>query len=298
MSCHSGYHSLVLKNPLPLKVHCWGGFGSQLFALALVLDIERHYKSRKIHIDFHTSGVTERKVEISDYLYGFSYSQVRDYNSKNTEFFSYRSKSNFFRLMRNLYKHLLVILRILVYIDEKDLKYIRPWTLQIRGHYSYRKIDVETFETLMSFLKINSHDFFLDENFRYVFQYRLGDLVFLKTKDYVNLNLLEPIFENLMKTDSSTKIIACLTDSPELAKVSLAKYEFLFQSIVLCKTPNDTIDLGFRSEIFIGTNSKISLWIVILRLIYNKGLCFLPNELLWNVRKVVPHSVENNLKGY
>ena len=47
-----------------LYVHIWGGFGSQLFALALGIDIKNKFPAKEIYYKFHTSGVTKREIEI------------------------------------------------------------------------------------------------------------------------------------------------------------------------------------------------------------------------------------------
>ena len=52
----------MLRNHI--TIHCWGGYGSQLFAFALAIDIRSRFPKRKIQFRFHSGGVTQRGIEI------------------------------------------------------------------------------------------------------------------------------------------------------------------------------------------------------------------------------------------
>ena len=60
-----------------IKIHCWGGIGSQLFTLALALDLNKRYPKRPIKFIFHTGGVTRRSLEIDFLPEKFRY-EVKD----------------------------------------------------------------------------------------------------------------------------------------------------------------------------------------------------------------------------
>ena len=47
-----------------IKIHIWGGLGSQLYALALKIDLQKKFKTRKVVLVFHNSGVTRRDAEL------------------------------------------------------------------------------------------------------------------------------------------------------------------------------------------------------------------------------------------
>jgi hypothetical protein len=44
-------------------------------------------------------------------------------------------------------------------------------------------------------------------------------------------------------------------------------------------SPKQVIQIGFSSEVFIGTSSKISIWIALFRIHANRGSTFLPSGL-------------------
>lgn len=68
----------------PLKIHCWGGVGSQLYALAVYERLLVRMPNRKIIIVFHSFGVTERIFELSDYVADFLIEN--DYKTTNIDF--------------------------------------------------------------------------------------------------------------------------------------------------------------------------------------------------------------------
>jgi len=59
------YSSLMIRYWVPpIRVHCWGGLGSQLFGWSLYEDLQIRYPSRRIHVYLHQGGVTQRPSEI------------------------------------------------------------------------------------------------------------------------------------------------------------------------------------------------------------------------------------------
>ena len=60
----SVFRGLTLKILPRVRVHSWGGFGSQLFAMIIAERLIAKKGLRQIMIVFHTSGVTERELEI------------------------------------------------------------------------------------------------------------------------------------------------------------------------------------------------------------------------------------------
>ena len=47
-----------------LRIHSWGGLGSQLFALSLIFDLVRKFPKKRIELIHHTAGVTRRLFEV------------------------------------------------------------------------------------------------------------------------------------------------------------------------------------------------------------------------------------------
>ena len=50
---------------LPLRLECWGGLGSQLYAIALYLELRAKFPNKPISVRAHTAGITRREQEIS-----------------------------------------------------------------------------------------------------------------------------------------------------------------------------------------------------------------------------------------
>ena len=68
---------MVLQLVPSIKVHCWGGFGSQLFALALCNELKTKFPTRKLILILHSSGVSKRVPEIQELLVFVPY-KIRD----------------------------------------------------------------------------------------------------------------------------------------------------------------------------------------------------------------------------
>ena len=51
---------------MPIRIHCWGGLGSQLYAWALFERLSIRFPKRKLRLVLHTSGVTRRASDLND----------------------------------------------------------------------------------------------------------------------------------------------------------------------------------------------------------------------------------------
>jgi len=71
---------------LPIRVHCWGGFGSQIFACVIAKRLASLFPARKIVLIFHSSGVTRRTLEIPKGFTGdFTVLTQDDFRTSNAE---------------------------------------------------------------------------------------------------------------------------------------------------------------------------------------------------------------------
>ena len=80
-----------------------------------------------------------------------------------------------------------------------------------------------------------------------IVHYRLGDLMTLVTKSPINEEILFQQLNSAMKSLKSSMDIS-------------SRYA----------TPMDVLKMGSASKVFLGTNSKISMWVVFIRI--NQGL--------------------------
>ena len=66
----------ILRFLPALRVHSWGGFGSQLFTAYVVLKLQKQFTNRRIKVVVHTSGVTRRVSEFDFETLGVEMIQV------------------------------------------------------------------------------------------------------------------------------------------------------------------------------------------------------------------------------
>jgi len=261
-------------NFLDLKIHCWGGLGSQLYALAIANSLQAKFKRRRISLVLHTSGVSKRLAELN-FIENlpFEVNQVNDFSpSTRSEYEIVELKE---RNSRKILKNVLYFTRLVCTANtDSEFTKIQPWTLALRGHYSYRTIESSFYDYLLLNLKDKVTDSSVDQNVISI-HYRMGDLLQLTNKSVYPVEKIVEKVNELTKTNNYSKIVV-YSDSPKnvedvLISAGLNK-DFNVRDI-------DTIDVICEcasSGYFIGTNSKVSLWIVnIRRFLGNGDLCFL-----------------------
>jgi len=255
-----------LINYPKLKIHSWGGLGSQLYALATAMQIQERFPKRTIVLTIHTGGVTKRDVEILPILNNFfDVERVDDYSSpvirhdQPTGFREY-----IYKFFNKFARALLIFSGFLSLANtEKELTKTRPWVLSIRGHYFYRPIDGKFLEFLIRQLS-DYQQLDRSEKYRVAIHYGMGDLLKLKQKSFVPVGKIvevinkvvefKPDFELLVYSDSPNEAQAMLRNAGVTQEISLIRASTL-QVLGQC------LDVDF----FIGTNSKVSLWIVNMR---------------------------------
>ncbi len=244
-----------------LRIHAWGGFGSQLFAVALLKDLQKNYSARRISIFLHTGGVTRRIPEVVDLFPEISFTFRDDFSSSsvgmNAEVRTARTW--FMPYLKGLFT-LLGLMQACD--DDNSVKRVRFWTRSIRGHYSYRTISPEFLRTLSDRLQLISQC-----NERIVdvcsVHYRLGDLLNLENKHPIPPITILNELDRICK-DSDFSAIKIYSDSPSLALELLNPHgkQNVFAPDL------DTISVLARAtqtEYFIGTSSKVSFWIAGIR---------------------------------
>lgn len=248
---------------LNLKIHCWGGLGSQLYALAIANALQYKYKNRKITLVLHSSGVTQRLSELSFVKnLQFKITQVDDFNSLSHDRLNKIFKDRCFT-PKSFVKKILISTRI-VCTGNTDLEYqkIRLWTLALRGHYFYRTIEPSFYNFLLQ--ELNSKITTLNDPNEIAIHYRLGDLLKLDTKSvYPAEKIIEKV--NRLSTGANCTRIFIYSDSPQEAKTVLVSAGLNKDSIVRDIQTIDVICECVNAGYFIGTNSKVSLWIVNIR---------------------------------
>ena len=268
-------------------IHCWGGYGSQLLALALYIDLRAIYPKRKFGIVFHTSGVTRRTIEIKQYLNNCEYTQIDD-------FIAFRSSIKKRDFFRSMFKKFLISTGLIV-TDHRLEKAPRilPWTIALRGHYLYRPISKKVLSQFTQFLLKGA----ASTNMPSIFiHYRLGDLISLHDKTFIHpMNITRLIDEFSENFDSSHVVIG--TENPSTAKKLLSNNKILREARYANFNPDQTLQIGMNASYFIGTNSKLSLWISLLRANFGKK-SLMPEEFRETLKYTFGDNVNSRIGFY
>lgn len=250
-----------------LKIHAWGGLGSQLFAVALLKDIQKAHPGRKVVIFLHTGGVTRRAPEVVELFPEITFKYLEDYSISKVGGDSGSRKLGV--LLAQYLKKLITSVRILQTCDDdSSFERIMFWTRSIRGHYSYRTVSQEFLALLNSRLCNISQDSDINDGVCSV-HYRLGDLLLLENKHPLAPETILCELERLSNVFNFSRV-EIFSDSPSRAMELLNP-----QGLKNIFTPDvDTVSVMARashSEYFLGTSSKVSFWIAAIRsAVFNK----------------------------
>jgi len=275
---------------IPLKIHCWGGLGSQLYAWALFERLQKRFPQRNVELVLHSDGVTRRISELDKLFSKEELFSVDDFKngvdlragttSGSIKINSKYGISKFGLFCFKITKSVLVKLGFVsVCSTEYEFTQVRLWAISVRGHYSKLKISSETFALMKSRASALQFYYFEPEEMiqeSIAVHFRLGDLLELDSKRPIETNRISTCVAMLNKKD-----IFVLSDSPETA---IKRLTLLLQNYNLTiKNYNiwDTIKFLISVDTFIGTPSKISEWVTIIRIFdsSSKKLNFLPLEM-------------------
>jgi hypothetical protein len=247
-----------------LKIHCWGGLGSQLFALAIANDVQKKYKKRKIFLILHTSGVSKRLSEL-DFITDLTFKVLQVYDYQNISNNSFNSPKSFKTHAKEIIKKILIQTKFICLGNtDTEFKKIVPWTLSLRGHYSYRSIEADFYNYLINYLNLKIIDTKIKDKSTIAIHYRMGDLLKLTNKSIYPVEKIIKTINEIVKNLTVYQIIV-YSDSPDKAKSTLISAG-LRQDFMVRNIPTiDVISECVVANYFIGTNSKVSLWIVNLR---------------------------------
>jgi hypothetical protein len=265
--------------------------GSQLFALALHLDLLRE-KNIDTRIICHTSGVTKRSSELKAFTPRIPISSLDDYQAVRRDYIRNPETYALSKYMTRRLRHVSTKLGYLAACNtDKEFQAVSARVRQIRGHYSYRQITSNTLQDMDDEVSqsgaalrapqgINDH--------RIAIHYRLGDLLNLETKTFVSPTRIMRALNSISSEDINSSVLVS-SDSPTKAHEILVEESndlFDFQSERL--PPLTTINTFQANRYFIGTNSKLSLWIVLYRLAFSENkTCWMPLELRSNIEILV-----------
>lgn len=254
---------MKLFSCIPLRVHCWGGLGSQLYALATAHDLKLKYPKRRIKLVLHTGGVTKRVSEL-DFIpnIDFRIIQVNDYRMEDKEYGN-QVKSNEVKLKRFLIRFLYYFNFIISANSNLEFNKVRPWTVSTRGHYFNRTVSTSFYSYLLEYVKSEEKQPNRSQ-FEIAIHYRMGDLLTLTNKSILPADKIIAAVKQAKKSHNDLKIYV-YSDSPKIAKETLFNAGLTDEFEVSNRSTIDVIRECVHANYFIGTGSKVSLWIVNIR---------------------------------
>lgn len=252
-----------------IPIHVWGGLGSQLFAVALFLDLKVRFPSLHFLLKLHTGGVTSRSSEIDFIFPELEKLQIMDFSADSKV--SSRPSIGFRRIQAPMMSFLVLVADRLGLVNRcntgKEFAKLKPWVMSVRGHYAYRPISSPTLSVLWDRLTsvATSISDSKESQDTLVIHYRLGDLLTLADKDPIAVSRIGKEIQRLVEANNPSRIL-CFSDSPQVA-IELLQSFTLGKPLMSKDLPAlSVIREACKSKYFIGSNSKISFWIVCLRL--------------------------------
>lgn len=271
-----------IKTPT-LRIHCWGGLGSQLQALSFYLMVQSKFPNRNLQLILHTGGITERRSEIDFVSDRINLVSIHDFKNKvektNVNFlFRFNLRSIFKNLARNIFDYSRFVIT-----NENRVMAIMPWTTQVRCSYSNIELSSDLIKNLGEIVQFPTKK--IDNSFIGV-HLRIGDLVALKPESLVDTSTINKLINNLDQKEKILNKVIVYSDS----ELNLDSFNSLIGFTIQLRNI-DTINTIFDltgPRVFIGTNSKVSLWVAIFRYGYKiPGIILLPTSIFEIFNKAV-----------
>lgn len=285
-----------------IKVHCWGGLGSQLFAWALIEDLQNRFPRRRIILVAHTGGITYRNVELADLAPNLTIRILDDFLTTKEISLTRHGCMDFRGKLVELLKRLALASGFLAEANTTaQFTKLRPWVSSIRGHYSFRSISRPTLEEMQKHSLTGKVALF-PQNFEIKeaigIHYRLGDLLDLSEKTFVQAARILKLIENDY-IDSKFDWCVVFSDSPIKAKNLLHSLAQNFDLEIPEENTLSTIQKLSQYRNFIGTNSKISIWVVLFRdYLTISGINYLPIDLRPSTETLFSETLYQNVDYY
>lgn len=243
-----------------MRIHAWGGLGSQLFAVAVAKHMLKQYPRRRIKVVLHSGGITKRIPEVITLYPELTFEFVDDFAREGAS--PHVTKRT--RSMRTFLKYFMLKMGVLSEAnDDIDLSRVRPWCRALRGHYSYITVEElfirDLYERLLVQVSRRSEDHKI-----LAIHYRLGDLLNLQEKSFIMPRRLEHALASL-GVEIKSQEISLYSDSPEIALNKLESLGAISNLKTYSVSAIETILDCSKSLYFIGTSSKISFWIAGIR---------------------------------
>jgi len=275
------FHPMILPT---IRVHAWGGIGSQIFACIVARRLQFLYPNRKLRLVFHSAGLTSRGIEIPQtFLTDFQHVFIDDFQTPKIPDVRTANKSRGIAGRKWLIRFLERFGFLVRLNEEREFSNLKLWSSEIRGHYTGLNLSKDEIEWAMSMLGIPIHTALHESELSV--HLRLGDLLTLPTKTHIPIERIRQVILQFKKM----KRFVIFSDSNITEVQRVLGNQSLHPNMNLENLPAiEVIQKCVASEIFIGTNSKISLWISIFRNARNPGgNTFLPVEISNQIRQLL-----------
>jgi len=245
-----------------LKIHSWGGLGSQLLALNYYLKMLQRFPNRKVILVQHNGGITMRNSELDFLSQRINLHKVQDFNTKS-DFSNYSKKFSYLKTVQ-IFKKLVIKNFLnklnLIITDDSRVTNVKFWTISIRCTYTTVPLTKQDVIILSSMLEISKRDF--RKNSIGV-HYRLGDLLTLKPESLISPKAISEVIGIVVKSNPKIETLIVYSDSKSGDKFDEIPNSvgIKWESVATLQTINDLIEFHY----FLGTNSKVSLWVAIFR---------------------------------
>lgn len=240
------------------------------------MDLKKSFPLRYSVLKLHTSGVTSRLSEIDSIFPELESFQISDFEFSKKD--GHSDQRGYFSTLKGFAVLLAsTILRFCGFINtcntDSAFANLKPWVISTRGHYAYRRISHSTFTYLLERLTPTSNEVLpaVENNEVLAVHYRLGDLIFLTDKNPIAVDRLGFEIQRFVQAWNPSKIVL-YSDSPEDAGRFLEPYVQGASMEVRNLPAREVIREACQAKYFIGSNSKISFWIVGLRLLKSPAL--------------------------
>lgn len=279
-----------------IKLHVWGGLGTQLYSILLARKLMQKFRGRKIKFYFHQSGVTKRFLQIPDVLLtGFDYKEISDFSKKKSAASSRRQfkqhlEKSFIKVVTTFLEKSGILARV---NTEEEFNRLKPWVISIRGHYTGVKYSKEDLTSLKDCFQLHQ---FSASNRSIAVHFRLGDLIEIPNKTHTDPRSIFKVIAGLEQIP-----IDIFSDSKPFEVRKVLEVQNTYHAVRSIENLDigETIKLCCNSGIFIGTNSKISVWIAIFRAIGNESRkTFLPSAFKSNLSFLLPEEDFDKLTFY
>jgi hypothetical protein len=244
-----------------------------MYAWALFERLQVKFPNKKFKLVFHTGGVTKRLPDLESLFAKDEKDFVQDFESSQN---SISGKSPNKKLGSTIKKSFIrAIKQVLISTgfvasanNETEFSKLKPWAISVRGHYSELRIDLETILLMKARAGSSSSKFSVNikqSKDLDVLHYRLGDLLLLAEKSPIDTKRITNAIQEAKA--GTTRDLWVLSDSPSQA-VELLRRE---DPEIRVKLDDGSLDAWqsliamSNANIFIGTNSKLSIWAIIFR---------------------------------